>query len=135
MSRESMRQGKLKNLKIKIKTDAFANDEDSGKGQSGKNDNAEPANFGLTVRPITKELADEYGVEASSGLLVTAVEPGSPAEDKGIKAGDVITEVNRRPVASMKQFRDALGSADSKNGVIVNFNSKGTSRITVLKEQ
>jgi S1-C subfamily serine protease len=125
---------KVKNLKIKVKTDAFPGEEDNDNGSSRNGANAEPTNFGLTVRPITKEFADEYGVEATSGVFVTAVEPGSAAEEKGIRAGDVITEVNRRPVANMKQFRDALGAANSKNGAIINFTSKGTSRITVLKD-
>lgn len=124
---------KVKNLKIKVKTDAFPGSDDNG-ASSAKSVNAEPANFGLTVRPVTKELADEYGIDATSGVLVTAVEAGSAAEEKGIRAGDVITEVNRRPVTNLKQFRDALAAPEAKNGAVVNFTSKGTSRITVLKD-
>jgi serine protease Do len=86
------------------------------------------------VRPLTKELADEYGIETTSGVLVTAVESGSVAEEKKIKPGDVITEVNRAPVSNMKQFRDALKASDPKRGAVINFISKGTSRFTVLKE-
>lgn len=125
---------KVKNLKVKVKTDAFPSGEDNGDA-TDKTANAEPTNFGLTVRPITKELADEYGVEATSGVFVTAVEPGSAADEKGLKAGDVITEVNRRPVTNLKQFRDALAAGNSKKSAIVSFTSKGTSRITVLKEE
>ena len=121
-------------MKIKVKTDAFPGGEDNG-DTSNKNESAEPVNFGLTVRPLTKELADEYGVEANSGVLVTAVEAGSVAEEKGIRAGDVITEVNRRPVTNMRQFREAISASTTKNGAIINFISKGTSRITVLKDQ
>lgn len=125
---------KVKNLKIKVKTDAFPGDENNGAGPPNKTTDVEPANFGLTARPLTKDLADEYEIETTAGVLVTAVEAGSVAEEKGIKAGDVITEVNRQPVSNMKQFRDAFGSADFKNGAIVNFTSKGASRITVLKK-
>ena len=125
---------KTKNLKIKVKTDAFPGEEKDAAGQNEKSTGTEPASFGLTVRPMTKQLADEYGIEVTSGVLVTAVEQGSPAAEKEIKPGDVITEVNRTPVANLKQFRDALKGADAKSGVIVNYLSKGTSRITVLKE-
>jgi serine protease Do len=124
---------KVKNLKIKVKTDAFPGSEDN-ENTSSKSASAEPSNFGLTVRPLTKELADEYGVETNSGVLVTAVEAGSAAEEKGIKAGDVITEVNRRPVTNMRQFRETISAPEAKNGAIINFISKGTSRITVLKD-
>ncbi|MEO6183026.1 MAG: trypsin-like peptidase domain-containing protein [Verrucomicrobiota bacterium] len=125
---------KTKNLKIKVKTDSFPGEDNNAVGQTDKTNSAEPTSFGLTVRPVTKQLADEYGVDMTSGVLVTAVEQGSAAAEKEIKAGDVITEMNRTPVSNLKQFRDAIKGADAKNGVIVNYLSKGTSRITVLKE-
>ncbi|MEO5803774.1 MAG: trypsin-like peptidase domain-containing protein [Verrucomicrobiota bacterium] len=125
---------KVKNIKVKVKTDSFPTDEAIGTGRQNKGA-AEPTNFGLTVRPLTKELADEFGVETGSGVVVTAVESGSVAEENRIKAGDVITEINRAPVSNMKQFRDAINAADPKKGVIINFISKGTSRLTILKEE
>lgn len=126
---------KVKKLKVKIKTDAFPTGEENGGRESNKNNNAEPTNFGLSVKPMSRELAEEFGVEMMSGLLVTDVEPGSPADQNRIRPGDIITEVNRRPVSNVKQFRDALSSPNSKNGVIINFNSNGTRRFTILKEE
>ncbi len=126
---------KTKNLKIKIKTDAFPSGDDEVAGTTRNSTNAEPANYGMTLQPLTKELADEYGLDKVAGLIVTGVDQGSAAEQRGIKPGDVITEVNRAPVSNLKQFRDAIKTSNAKKGVIINFVSKGTSRFTILKEE
>jgi len=90
--------------------------------------------LGLTVRSMTKDLAEQFGVEKIDGLIVIEVESGSPAERKGLRPGDIITEVNQRSVTSPKLFRDALKSADPRTGVIINFTSRGTSKFKILKE-
>jgi serine protease Do len=126
---------KIQKLKIRVKTEEFPSDNESANSKRNGNSSAEPANFGLSVEPLTKELADQYGIDRTAGVIVTDVESGSVAEEHGIQAGDVITEINRAPVTNMKQFRDAMNSADPKKGVIINLNSKGASRFTVLKEE
>jgi len=126
---------KIKNLKIKLKTGAMPGEEEVVAGRSDSPGAVEPTTFGLAVRPLTKDLAEEYNLETISGMVVTAVESGSVADEERILPGDVITEINRVPVANMKQFRDALKGADAKKGVIINFISRGTSRFTVLKEE
>ena len=95
---------------------------------------AEPVVLGLTVESLTKDLAGKYGVRLASGVIVTAVEPDLPAEQRGIKAGDVITEINRRHVSTAEQFHDAVKSADLKRGVWLNVNRDGESRMVVLKQ-
>jgi len=87
------------------------------------------------VKSLTSELAEQFNVDTDKGVIVTAVAPDSAAERKGLRPGDVITEVNRQPVTNVKSFRDAIKAADQKRGVIINFISKGTSRFTVLKEE
>ncbi len=60
--------------------------------------------LGLTVASLTDELRTEYGiVEDVSGLVITEVEPGSPAEDRGLLAGEVITEIGQEAVSSPDQ--------------------------------
>ena len=94
----------------------------------------EPANLGLTVKGLTKELAEQYGVELVSGVIVTAVDQDSLADARGIKTGDVITEINRQRVSTLRQFREAVKSADPKRGLMVNLVSEGASRFVVLKD-
>ncbi len=55
--------------------------------------------LGLTVEPLTPETAQQNRLSAQSGLLVTEVAPGSAGAAAGIKAGDAILEVNRRPIS------------------------------------
>lgn len=57
-----------------------------------------PTRLGVTVTPLTRQLADYFGVE--QGVLVSEVEDDSPAKAAGIKAGDVITTINARAVAT-----------------------------------
>jgi serine protease Do len=94
----------------------------------------EPANFGLTVKGLTKESAAQYGIDLLSGVLVVAVEQDSPADLHGIKAGDVITEINRKRISTPRQFRDAVISADAKRGLMVNLVSDGSRKFVVLKD-
>jgi Do/DeqQ family serine protease len=61
--------------------------------------------LGLTVEPLTPETARQNHLSARSGLLVTEVAPGSPGAEAGIKPGDAIVEVNRRPVTDAAAFR------------------------------
>ena len=71
---------------------------------------AEPArasSLGLAVEPLGPDQARELGV-GSRGVLVRSVEDGSPADAAGLQAGDVISEVDRRPISGVDDLRRAL---------------------------
>ena len=123
-----------KNLKVKVKTDAWP--EENALVANRRQPAAEDASrdLGLTVKSLTRELADQFGVEKTEGVVVTEVEAGSAAERKGIKPGDIITEVNQKTVTTPKQFREAVKATDPKRGVVLNFTSHGTSKFEILKE-
>jgi serine protease Do len=72
---------------------------------------AEPGTgkLGLTLQPITPQLAQQLELkDASSGLVVKNVQPGSPADDAGIAQGDVILEVNRQAVRTTMELNAAM---------------------------
>ena len=48
-----------------------------------------------------------------AGVIVVAVQPGSPAHQRQLRAGDVIVAVNRRPVTSVAEFREAAEGSSS----------------------
>jgi serine protease Do len=121
-------------LAIKVQTEAWPTDDDLVEisHQPDRGEMEAPA-FGLTVQALTKELADYYGVEPGTGVLVTAVKRDSSANAEGIQPGDVITKINREAVTNLKQFRQALKDADVQKGIMVNVISNGSSRLIILQ--
>jgi serine protease Do len=86
------------------------------------NDSGEPAGrgrYGMTVAPLTPDVAREMGVRAKSGLVVEQVAPASPASEAGIREGDVIVEVNRQPVNNLAQFQDAVKSNGTRPALLL----------------
>ena len=64
--------------------------------------------LGLTVQDITSEVAKHFDIENQKGVLVSSVEPGSPADDAGFQEGDIIRQINRKPVAGTSEFQKML---------------------------
>jgi serine protease Do len=64
--------------------------------------------LGLTVQDLTPEVARHLEVENRKGVVVTGVEPGSPADDAGFQEGDIVRQVNRQPLADTAGFAKAL---------------------------
>ena len=74
----------------------------------------EKGEFGFTVQTITPQIAESLGLERAEGVVITAVEPGSPGGEAGLRRGDVILEIDRKPVRNLADYRKALG--ESKKG-------------------
>jgi serine protease Do len=74
--------------------------------------------LGLTVQTLTPEIAQNLGVEDAKGVVVTAVESGSPAEDAGLRRGDIILEVNRQPIEDADDYRKALRAGEKGKNVL-----------------
>jgi len=62
------------------------------------------------VESLTGDAALRFDLPVSRGLLVTDVQPGSPAEKAGLRRGDVILEVARRPADDAAGLFRALGA-------------------------
>ena len=73
---------------------------------------ADSSGFGMTVEPLTADRARQLGIAASRGLVVTDVDPSGRAADAGIRAGDVIAEVDGKAVASAGALTAALENGD-----------------------
>jgi Do/DeqQ family serine protease len=80
------------------------------------------ASLGVSVAPVTPEVAARFRLPGSvKGLVVEDVNPDGRAADAGVQQGDVIQEVNRRPVRTVEELRTAVrSSADKPLLVLIN---------------
>ena len=89
--------------------------------------------FGLTVRAITPELAERYGLSQTKGVVVVAVEPGSKAYWGGVEEGDVILEVNREPVQSIDDWNRIVSQLSEEEDVLLTVLRQGRTRFLLLR--
>jgi len=82
----------------------------------GGGENAQKAKLGLGLQSMNPSLAERIGVDPKTkGAVITSVRDGSPAQEAGLQQGDVIVEVDRKPVASADDAVKTLG-ADRAGG-------------------
>src|SRR6185312_6816604 len=123
-----------KKIKVKVKTAALPDETMQASYQRKNGEEHDSKNLGLKVQTLNSDLAKQYNVDFTEGVLVTDVEEDSLAARKGIKAGDIITKVHRKKITTAKEFRDAVKSADLKKGVVIHLISDGSPRFEILKD-
>jgi serine protease Do len=91
--------------------------------------------LGLSLRALAPEVADRLGLEkGTKGVLVTGVEPGSAADDAGLRQGDVITEVARKPVSSPEEFKSRIDrEREPGKSIIIRFIRGSADNMTVIE--
>jgi len=94
--------------------------------QAAAESEAKPS-LGLSVQPLTPDLARRLGTAARLGLVVQGVEAGSPAADAGFERGDVIVEVNRQPARSVEQLNDAVAKREKGTPILFRVEREGGS--------
>jgi len=105
-----IRNGKEKTIKVKIGT--MPEEEVSVLGSQNME-----TKLGLKVAPLPPDVAQQAGV--NGGVYVEEVEPGSPADESGIRQGDIILRVNRHRIRDLKDFNRVM--AKVKPGEVVAF--------------
>jgi len=110
-------------------------DNDNGQGQDRFGRGASSTLQGLNVTDLTSDIAGELQLPSGTrGVVVTRVEQGSASSEAGLRRGDVITSVNRKPVTSVSEFEAAVGSSGSKS-VLLLVNRGGGSQFVVVEPQ
>jgi serine protease Do len=88
----------------------------------------EHALAGVAVQDLDRETAKELGLKAKvQGVVVTEVEPDSGAEKAGLQPGDIIREINRQPVKSVKDFERASSQLKKGEHALILINRRGAS--------
>jgi Do/DeqQ family serine protease len=67
--------------------------------------------LGVTVQPVTSDLAESLGLKDAHGVIVSSVTAGSAAERAGVKRGDVIETLNGKPVHDINSLRNRVADA------------------------
>jgi serine protease Do len=93
----------------------------------------EKGELGLTVQKMTPELAESLNLDKAQGVVITSVEAGSPADEAGLQKGDVIVEVDRKPVRDVGDFRKALGNVKKGQRILFLVRREGNSLFLALK--
>jgi serine protease Do len=113
-----LRDGKPQTVNVTVGDRSKLFPEELGKNiepDNGGPDNTS-AKFGIGIQGLTPGLKQNLGFTGSAGVLVNSIETGSFAEDIGLRKNDVITSINRQPVASIEdvqRIQKTLKSGDS----------------------
>ncbi len=107
--------------------------------QTGPQEQAEPEReqlLGLSISPLTDALRDQFKIgKAVEGVVITAVEPNSPAAQKDVKAGDVIVEVTQEKVTDPQEVLarvEAVKKAGRKTVLFLLSDAKGGLRFVAV---
>jgi Do/DeqQ family serine protease len=91
-------------------------------------------NFGLSVEPLTAQSAKQRDLNVSEGLLVTAVDPAGAAADAGFRPGDVIQEVDGKPVSTVGVLKQSLNESGTRPALVL-VNREGASLYLTLRSK
>jgi len=75
---------------------------------------AATGDWGVTVSNITPDLARRFDLKETTGVVVTDVVPDSPAREVGLRPGDVVKEVDRKPVHNVGEYNQALAHVTNR---------------------
>jgi len=89
--------------------------------------------LGVYIQELTKDLADSFGIEQSKGILVAQVVEKSPAEEAGLKQGDVIIELDGKPVEKVAKFRNQIALTHPGTKVILTILRDGKKKELTVK--
>jgi serine protease Do len=101
--------------------------------KASEGENSGGALEGVDVQNLTPEIAQQLNLSAGTrGVVVTSVDPSSPAAASGLERGVVIQEVNHKPVSNIAQFKQALEAAGNQP-VLLLINQDGVTRYLVIE--
>jgi len=89
--------------------------------------------LGVTIQPIDAEVAEALNATVDRGALITLIEPGSAAEESGLKVDDIIVGVNGEKITNASELRNTIGLKGSGESVSIEYIRNGDTRMTTAK--
>lgn len=89
--------------------------------------------LGMEVDTISRRWQMEFGIKITSGVVVVDIVPNSPADLAGIQVGDVITEINRKSVGNVNDYKSILEQAKRGDSVLFLINREGQTFYVSIK--
>ena len=127
-----LRDGKTKTLQVMVKE--LPGDEVASTSKGKHDTEASDSLNGVTVADLDSAAHERFKIPSSvKGVIVTGVEPDSVAYEAGLREGDVIQEINRKPVSSAEDAVRMTEKVPDKT-VLLRVWSKGGSRYVVVDE-
>jgi serine protease Do len=114
-----LRNGRDQNVSVALAElpDSPRDDSEETSSNDGPTGNEK---YGLSLQVFTSNLAERYGLDAQDqGLLVARVDPNGSAANAGIRQGDLIQEVNRRPVRNVPDFTAAVQQSGARPALML----------------
>jgi serine protease Do len=123
-----LREGQVKELQLTV-----AEREDKKEVAAARGDTKD--NYGMSVQDITPDVAKQLGLPSTGGVIVTKIREGTAADDAGLQPYDVILQVNRVKVGSVKDFQREISKKTSDDRVLMLIRrGKGTYYVAMKKE-
>ena len=95
----------------------------------------EKGELGMTVQKVTPQMAESLGLDKPEGVVVTDVESGSAADEAGIRRGDVIVQIDRKPVRSVDEYKKSIAGIRKGKGVLFLVKRGDSTLFLALKPQ
>jgi serine protease Do len=102
------------------------------RGGSDADNHATAETLGVRLSDFSDALGEKYGV-TGPGAVITAITPNSPAQQAGLKVGDLLTRVGKTRVTNAKEAGDALAKVDLSKGVTLHVTNREGSKLVPLQ--
>ena len=93
------------------------------------------SSLGIHIEPLTEQMRAELKARTQEGVVVTRVDPSSPAAEANVRIGDIVKSINGKRVASLKEFQELLEQANLTKGVRLLLESGGIDRFVFIREK
>ncbi len=126
-----LRDGQRRDINVNLGERPEAEEETQA---SPKESESSSSVVGIQVQDLTPDIREQLQLPSGTqGAVVAGVQPGSPASEAGLTEGDVIQEVNRKPVHNVQELRQALSSAGKNQPILLLINRGGSTTYVAIE--